>query len=184
MPPGSSLDPLVSPWTLVCNPEPYSVILGHYGSYLIHLEWVIEAFHYCALQCTVVHYSAILRFLRFLCFLCYFFTFFAWFGFILSYWSPTNTKITFSLLKQTSEFWHLLFRFTRHLLIYMHIVHRLDLFELLFDFKRIQAVFMFHSPDSSTQICICQNFGLLERNKWTCPLFLAFILFPCFTSGQ
>ena len=87
-------------------------------SYLIRLEWVIEAFHYCALQCTVVHYSAILRFLRFLCFLCYFFTFFAWFGFILSYWSPTNTKITFSLLKQTNEFWHLLFRFIRHLLLY------------------------------------------------------------------
>ena len=117
MPPGSSLDPLVSPWTLVCNPEPYSVILGHYGSYLIHLEWVIEAFHYCALQCTVVHYSAILRFLRFLCFLCYFFTFFAWFGFILSYWSPTNTKITFSLLKQMNEFWHLLFPFIRRLVI-------------------------------------------------------------------
>ena len=55
--------------------------------------------------------------------------------------------------------------YVEHIYIYMHIVHRLDLFELLFDFKRIQAVFMFHSPDSSTQICICQNFGLLERNK-------------------
>lgn len=30
MPPGSSLDPLVAPWPLVCHPGPLSVTLGHY----------------------------------------------------------------------------------------------------------------------------------------------------------
>ena len=39
-PPGA---PLVAPWPLVCHPGPYSVILGHYESYLTHLEWMIDA---------------------------------------------------------------------------------------------------------------------------------------------
>ena len=37
-PPGGPLDPLAAPWPLVCHPGSKSVILGHYESYLTHLE--------------------------------------------------------------------------------------------------------------------------------------------------
>ena len=62
-----------------------------------------------------------MQFCDFCVFQCFFFiflTFFVWLGCILSHSSPINTKITFSLRKQTSEFWRLLFRFRRHLVIY------------------------------------------------------------------
>jgi len=107
-PPGAPLHPLVPPWPLVCLPEPLS-------------SWVIMGYIWYILseylrRFSTVHCSAILRFLRFSVF---FLLFFVWLGVILSYSSPTNTKITFSLLKQTSEFRHLLFRFRRHLVIYL-----------------------------------------------------------------
>ena len=52
--PGAPLDPLEPPWPLVCHPLPYTIILGHYGSYLTHLEWIIQAFtlQYIALHCS------------------------------------------------------------------------------------------------------------------------------------
>ena len=31
------------PWPLICHPFAYTIILGHYGSYLTHLEWIIQA---------------------------------------------------------------------------------------------------------------------------------------------
>ena len=34
---------LASPWPLICHPGSKSVILGHYESYLTHLEWIIQA---------------------------------------------------------------------------------------------------------------------------------------------
>ena len=46
--------PLEPPWPLVCHPLPYSIILGHYGSYLSHSEWVIEAIttlQQCCVSC-------------------------------------------------------------------------------------------------------------------------------------
>ena len=66
-------DPLVPPWPLVCHPEPYPVILGHYGLYLIHMGRLIEVFHYCALQCIVVqigNFCVFLHFFAFFVFLC------------------------------------------------------------------------------------------------------------------
>ena len=54
--PGAPLDPLEPPWPLVCHPLPYTIILGHYGSYLTHLEWIIQAF---ALQYIALHCSAL-----------------------------------------------------------------------------------------------------------------------------
>ena len=44
VPPGAPLNPLVPQWPLVCHPGQYSVTLGHYESYLTHLEWIIQAF--------------------------------------------------------------------------------------------------------------------------------------------
>ena len=54
--PGDPLVPLEPPWPLVCHPLPYTIILGHYGSYLTHLEWIIQAF---ALQYIALHCSAL-----------------------------------------------------------------------------------------------------------------------------
>ena len=109
-PPGTPLTPGMSSLAIHNHPGSLWVIFDPSGVSNWGVSLLCIAVHCSALQCNFALFA-------FFVFLCYFFTFFAWFGFILSYWSPTNTKITFSLLKQTNEFWHLLFRFIRHLLI-------------------------------------------------------------------